>query len=469
MSTSSTSLTSGMLPLPSNASPDEMSAYANSVGIGIVLDMWRADLDEAQRAETEHKNGVDQIADAANIASGNPMLVMPQLIMQNSIPTTPTESASKAISGLAGATSDVPVKGSAAVSAFLMAHMLGENRSPAERDKGISMLTFIAATQPAEEDAQASAIAAITSGLEKLRSGQLEAASKFAGAWLESVQKHGEDLKELDKQQVIKAMNEYVRAAKDNPTLLDSTHLQTVIAVSVLALLTSAGPSPVSGGAESAISPVTISQGAMAQNPTMGQMDTMAAVAMIAALMAQVQQAQVVLLQIKEKPEIDSKKVAETFALENAKKILGFVADPSYTVFLRTLVESMAGKANLERNVALVKLNMLLNGLWLVSRAETGDVKFIEITMWVKQYLLGEKLPFAEGDIRYELLAKIKEHIGEFFKQFGKNAAASLEKGLMDIMRYMGDAEAHDELPDPKDAKKSYAGFLESAAPTSLI
>lgn len=463
------------------------TSQQSSALMDILLKGWLAGLDEMSKASAQDAK-TSEITDASNLVSLYPTLVQPQSVITNSTVATSTENASKAqgSEGLSGISTDVPAKSASAVYAYLMTHealgsVLSSKHSDHSVDRsqtvttwtdlghqtGIPLLAFIAASQSSTMAARADDgdkdIADGVNALAKFSQKEAEAALNMAKQWLESIQERGKELKKIDEKKALEAMNGYIGAAKENPALLDPAHMLTIVAVVELALLTSSGPSPISVNPTSAVSQTTVSEAAAAQ-PTAIPQDSSAAIAMIAALMAQVAQAQVIMVQIKEKPEIDSKKVSETFALENAKKIMGFVQDPAYSVFLKQLVEGMVGKENSARNVELVKINMLLSALWLIARAETDGVKFIEIAMIVRQYLSGDvtkKLPFAEGDIRYKLLGKIKENIQQFSTEYGSE---ELEKGLLSMMSYMEGNESKDDF-DPKDAKKAYAGFLATPAP----
>lgn len=487
------------MPVPDSTSPAPVPSatqFVDSIAAGtsqqtselmdILLKGWLAGLDEMAKASAEDAK-TSEITDASNLVSLYPTLVQPQSVITNSTVSTSTETASKAQSseGVSGISTDIPAKGASAVYAYLMTHealglALTSKSATSSVDRsdtvttwtrlghetGIPLLAFVAASQSSTNAAEAAReesgkedITDAMNALAKFSQKEAEAALKMAKQWLESVQERGEELKKIDEKKVLEAMNGYLGAAKENPALLDPAHMLTIVAVAELALLTSSGPSPISASPTSAVSQTTIS-GAAAVQPTAAPQDSSAAVAMIAALMAQVAQAQVIMVQIAEKPNLDSKKISETFALENAKKMMGFVQDPAYTIFLKKLVEGMVGKENSARNVELVKINMLLSALWLVARAETSGVKFVEIAMLVRQFLSGDqtkKLPFAEGDIRYKLLGKIKEHIQLFTAEYGSE---ELEKGLMSMMAYMEGAEDKNEIPDPKDPKGAYAGFL---------
>lgn len=424
---------------------------------------------------------IENAKDASNVASAYPMLVQPQVILVNEPQTGVAEKTSRAEGrGIAGISTDVPVKRANSEYAFLMTHVLGAmtpGRTMGTQtlaswldlntEKAVSLLSFLAASESSKntDDAEQiqDALDGATAALARFSKSQTDSVLKMASQWRESIQKLGEELEKLDERKVIRAMNEYVNEGKKDPNLLDALHVQTFVAVTQLALLVSAGPSPIQTRPDNQVAQVSFVE-ASAMNPTMGQLDTTAAVAMIAALMAQVTQAQVVLLQIAEKPIIDSKKVTEAFALENARKIIGLLDNPATTTFLKNLVVNMIGKENVERNVALVKLNMMLTALWVLGRAETNGVNFVEILMMVRQFLKDpdKKLPFEKSDIRYTLLTKIKAQIDSFSAEFG---AAELEEGLMRMMQYMDGAGKEASTSDIRDPKKMYAGFLSTPPP----
>ena len=225
----------------------------------------------------------------------------------------------------------------------------------------------MAATQSSQTQSQNNGNDSVTNTLQNVAQQTANAASNFTHQWLVSIQKVGEQLKKIADNNAIMAMQEYISSAKDDPSLLDPAKLQTIAAVTVLALLASSGSSSVTNQSDTLATQAVADAASRNPNMAAGQMDTTAAVAMIAALMAQVSQAQVVVLQLKEQPIADSKKISQTFALENAKKVLASVDDPAYHVYLTKLVTNMVGKGNVEQNVELVKMNMLLNSLWLFS------------------------------------------------------------------------------------------------------
>lgn len=481
----STSPISGSSPSPSPPpSADTLSSdfvntaqtqYSDGVDtlMQILLTGWAEGLQE-----TKKMTDIENAKDASNVASAYPMLMQPQPILLNETQTSVAEKTSRAEGqGITGVSTDIPVRGASAEYAFLMAHALGA-MTPGHTmgthtlaswldlntEKAVSLLSFLAASESsknaADDEIQDDGASAALARFSKT---QADSVLKLASEWRESIQKLGEELDKLDEKKVIRAMNEYVNEGKKDPNLLDALHVQTFVAVTQLALLVGAGPSPIQTRPDNLVSQVSIVE-ASAMNPTMGQVDTTAAVAMIAALMAQVTQAQVVLLQIAEKPVIDSKKVSEAFALENARKIIGLLDNPATTTFLKNLVVNMIGKENVERNVALVKLNMMLTALWVLGRAETNGVNFVEILMMVRQFLKepDKKLPFEKSDIRYTLLAKIKAQIDTFSAEFG---AAELEDGLMRMMHYMDGAGKDASTSDIRDPKKMYAGFLSTPPP----
>lgn len=475
------------IPVGSTSSSGFSTSMVGSMGITDPTDTvmqamlagWLAGLDAMKSANDaalkgEKTSGDQEIQDAAKVAT----IAQPQLVQPQALITSTGENASRAQDGnVAGVSSDV-AKQTSAMYAYIMSHALeqmsGQTIGSDTLDswmrlgtpKAVSLLAFVTAAnannqqvdEGSNDDGNAAAIA-------QFKQNELNAGLKFAHAWLEGVQKLADNLKQLDKEQAtLKAMQAFSSEARNNPTLLDATHVQTIAAVAVLALLINAGPSPILSSPDNTakISQVSMME-ATSMNPTMGQMDTTAAIAMIAALMAQVAQAQIISVQIAEKPVLDSKKVSETFATENAKKMMGFVEDRGYQVFLKSLVEGMVGKENLDRNVALLKINMLMNALWLVGRAETDGVTFIEIMMTLKQYLSKDPKEQAKSTagnstiskIKGQLLAKIKEQIDGF----GGAGAADLEKGILSMMSFMeGKGETGDisELTDPK----KMVGFL---------
>lgn len=469
--------------IPNSAMIDSLGTDPAGTLMQVMLTGWLAGLDEIQAANAEalksqQKSGTDNIQDAANVASSYPMLAMPQVVL-NPVTPTSTENASRAQgqdgSAVAGVSSDT-AKQSTAMYAYLMAHTLGQMSGKTigsntlnswmtlEPQKAVSLLAFMAAAntqnKPVDDGADDGNAAAIA----KFKQKELDAELNFTHNWLKSVEKLGDDLKQLDKDKALKAMQAYTSEAKENPALLDASHVQTIVAVTVLSLLVSAGPSPITARTDSTpISQVSMIE-ASSMNPTMGQMDTTAAIAMIAALMAQVAQAQVVLLQVKEKPALDAKKVSETFATDNANKMMGFVEDKGYQVFLKNLVENMAGKQNLERNIALVKINMLMTALWLVARAETDGVKFSTIMDELRSFLSpkdAEKATVSSqgsprlNKVREQLLGKVKELVDAF----GKEGAADLMNGLERMMNFMEGKGQSGDLADVTDPKK-LAAFL---------
>ena len=126
-----TSLTSSSASPSSSSSSSAVSMNILNQINSVTMDMLTTWNDSEQKTAADNQaaaqqSGTSNIQDASNVASAFPMLMLSQILLNtNNTASTSAENASQAqSSGVSSVASDVPVKDSAAVYAFLMSHTL---------------------------------------------------------------------------------------------------------------------------------------------------------------------------------------------------------------------------------------------------------------------------------------------------------------------------------------------------------